>query len=968
MKNCPSVVGAVVEALVDTGARYNVFGKRVIPFTTPTQRIARIKTPFAKNPKHVRFGKLRSEVTDSNGAVKEIELEGLLDPSSDLILLKPDECRLGNAGGICTIGETDIPTKVCDEMHLVQLNVNQEPANKLNNAEVLKRLNVDVNAAPDRPYELLIKDGVQQLHEKLLHPCSTRLMWTLRFIGLTMTEDQVASAVGPCSLCIERNAIRKNIFHPIGGVETIPVRFCQTIACDIGYISPVSVAGHKYISVIRCTSTGFIFCKPIKELREATAHVMEIVNTVGKNLQSIYTDHGTNYLPLDVMLRDRGITHVKVPVDSDESNGNAEVAIREVKKLLATALKVFRLRRGLWSHLLAAVCTAHNLTVSNGQVPPAFYYYDNFDWKYYLLLPSDICAYVTQKKMLSTTFKTQRRKFVGYVSSKVCDVLHYNECTDKLALQEVHVRNLHAFPRGEKQDRDVELFENTEAELRSDDAPEDEETGMVMSVQRADEDELDVVAAISSMKARTGTKEEVDLGLFQSAVDEEMQKLKEYEVLEEGNPGNNRVIPTTWVYTWKEEDGNYKPKARIAVRGDLTNKTDELFTPLPSANIRRLMMLVGLHFETNMAVVDVKSAFLNVPLPEEVYIKIFGKVFKLRKALYGLRNAPKLFIEYLCDLLTKRGYTCLSPGVFVKDNSYLLSYVDDILVMSKNLHQAVKELQEIIRCGDACPVTAKDWTRYVGWDLQLHSSKAMSLSMTSFLRSLDDYQVRGVLTARDFQQGMVEDQSLKPTQLSLLGKVGWLSTLYPSMGFAFSHLASQPPSGKLVKTLEKILRDAKHGRLQHLQLCAAKEYQLILWVDASYNNQTNQARLGMIVQLVPEGTEVDEHTNVVFHKSIKDKRLHRSTLSAELSAACEGVSIMETLRKILVLLPISRRIIKSDSRTLVEALKSKRCKDGYSVGRLEYLLQCMADSSIEIQWCPTTEQRADRLTKFIPME
>jgi hypothetical protein len=38
---------------------------------------------------------------------------------------------------------------------------------------------------------------------------------------------------------------------------------------------------------------------------------------------------------------------------------------------------------------------------------------------------------------------------------------------------------------------------------------------------------------------------------------------------------------------------------------------------------------------------DVKSAFLNGDLKEEVYVHKEGKVLRLRKALYGLRQAPR---------------------------------------------------------------------------------------------------------------------------------------------------------------------------------------------------------------------------------------------------------------------------------------------------------------------------------------
>jgi hypothetical protein len=60
---------------------------------------------------------------------------------------------------------------------------------------------------------------------------------------------------------------------------------------------------------------------------------------------------------------------------------------------------------------------------------------------------------------------------------------------------------------------------------------------------------------------------------------------------------------------------------------------------------------------------DVKSAFLNGPLSEEVYVeqppdfedpKRHNHVYKLRKALYGLKQAPRAWYKCLKDFLLKK--------------------------------------------------------------------------------------------------------------------------------------------------------------------------------------------------------------------------------------------------------------------------------------------------------------------------
>ena len=64
--------------------------------------------------------------------------------------------------------------------------------------------------------------------------------------------------------------------------------------------------------------------------------------------------------------------------------------------------------------------------------------------------------------------------------------------------------------------------------------------------------------------------------------------------------------------------------------------------------------------------IDVKSAFLNGYLQEEVYVKqppgfentIYpDHVYKLDKALYGLKQAPRAWYDRLCTFLLTHGYT-----------------------------------------------------------------------------------------------------------------------------------------------------------------------------------------------------------------------------------------------------------------------------------------------------------------------
>ena len=96
---------------------------------------------------------------------------------------------------------------------------------------------------------------------------------------------------------------------------------------------------------------------------------------------------------------------------------------------------------------------------------------------------------------------------------------------------------------------------------------------------------------------------------------------------------------------------------------------------------------------------DVKTAFLNEDLNEEIYMeepKGFSapgqnkKVSKLVKSLYGLKQAPKQWHEKFDNAMLSNGFRIneCDKCVYVKDidrgYAILCLYVDDILIVSSN--------------------------------------------------------------------------------------------------------------------------------------------------------------------------------------------------------------------------------------------------------------------------------------------
>lgn len=144
-------------------------------------------------------------------------------------------------------------------------------------------------------------------------------------------------------------------------------------------------------------------------------------------------------------------------------------------------------------------------------------------------------------------------------------------------------------------------------------------------------------------------------------------------------------------------------KARLVARGfsqEYLTDYNETFAPV--ARIASFRFIISFANQFNLLVhhMDVKTAFLNGELKEEIYMKIpdgvIGKdnyVCKLNKSLYGLKQAARCWFEVFERSLKEEGFqhSAVDRCIYVLDrgdiriNIYVVLYVDDlVIVCAKN--------------------------------------------------------------------------------------------------------------------------------------------------------------------------------------------------------------------------------------------------------------------------------------------
>ncbi|GKD69253.1 putative ribonuclease H-like domain-containing protein, partial [Tanacetum coccineum] len=156
------------------------------------------------------------------------------------------------------------------------------------------------------------------------------------------------------------------------------------------------------------------------------------------------------------------------------------------------------------------------------------------------------------------------------------------------------------------------------------------------------------------------------------AMQEELHEFKRFEVWElVPCPDKVLVITLKWIYKIKldEMGGIRKNKARLVARGYRQEEAidfEESFAPVARLDAIRIFLAYVAHMNMIVYQMDVKTAFLNGILREEVYVSQpdgfvdqdnLNHVYKLKKALYRLKQAPRAWYDLLSKFLLSQEFS-----------------------------------------------------------------------------------------------------------------------------------------------------------------------------------------------------------------------------------------------------------------------------------------------------------------------
>jgi len=183
-------------------------------------------------------------------------------------------------------------------------------------------------------------------------------------------------------------------------------------------------------------------------------------------------------------------------------------------------------------------------------------------------------------------------------------------------------------------------------------------------------------------------------------------------------PVGKRAVGCKWVFTMKQTPEGKVDRYKARLVAKCYSQTygidyDETFAPVAKMGTVRMLISCAANFGWPLHQLDVKNAFLHGNLEEEVYMEVppgcsnkqtIGKVCKLKKSLYGLKQSPRAWFDRFRRAVCDMGYSQCSGDhtVFYRHKgpyiTILAVYVDDIVITGDDVEE-IRGLKEKARKG-----------------------------------------------------------------------------------------------------------------------------------------------------------------------------------------------------------------------------------------------------------------------------
>ncbi|WJX60656.1 hypothetical protein P8452_45840 [Trifolium repens] len=849
----------------------------------------------------------------------------------------------------------------------------------------------------------------------------------------------VITPVETCTTCLlgkqPRDSFKNHL--PMRSNEVLNV-----VHSDIcGPIDVLSTGGNKYFLTfvdefsrmtwlyhIKVKSEAFDVFKKFKALVEKQS---------GKSIKVLRTDDGGEYTSTEFenYCKEKGIIHEVTAPYTPQHNGLAERRNRSILNVARSMVKQKQLPRRFWGEAVSTAVYILNRSPTNrlvdkvpeevwSKVKPSVSHLKVFGSLCYKHIPD-----VKRKKLDD---KSEAMILVGYHRTGAYRL--YNPITDKVEIsRDVKViendnwdwkqksaskkayevdldddsaqnnepatfvnenhgtgldEDMHTSSDGDDKTLPTRPQRNIQMPRRLADceiAPDNvvnNEGEIVHYAMLADTEPLDVKAALKSK-------------VWKEAMNEELRSIEKNKTWDLCNlPSDKKAIDVKWVYKAKQnpEGKIIKYKARLVAKGFLQRQGldyDEVFSPVARHETIRLVIALACSRRWPLFHLDVKSAFLNGPLEEDVYVKqppgfeLKGKedkVLKLHKALYGLKQAPRAWNKRIDNFLVMQGFRKCSVeyGVYVKksDDKHMLIiclYVDDLLVTGSSLIE-IKNFKSQMQSEFEMTDLGK-LTYFLGMEL-LETSRGIILHQAKYdkeiLRKFEMIDCNSSVTPADTKGKIENDDTSEAVDSTmfrqLVGSLRYLCQSRPDISYAVGYISrfmSKPLKSHFLaaKRILRYINGTVHYGVLFPYSSNRETLELVGFSDADWCGDKIERKSTSGYLFKFQGAPVSwcsKKQSVIALSSCEAEYVAGSLASCQANWLQSLLSEMGIIEDITVVLNLDNKSAINLAKNPISHGKSKHIET-----RFHFLRDQVSKGKLKLEFCSSEDQQADILTKVV---
>ena len=487
-----------------------------------------------------------------------------------------------------------------------------------------------------------------------------------------------------------------------------------------------------------------------------------------------------------------------------------------------------------------------------------------------------------------------------------------------------------------------------------------------------------------------------------AAMTKEMKSMQHFGVFEEVDVDKvpaellDKAISTRWVKV-RKTDGTLR--TRLVVRGytqEVADK-DETFASTPSLTTLRLLLTLAVAKGWSVSTGDISTAFLHANVEGDFYVipplEFYpeGKtLWRLRKALYGLKHSPKLWQSHFASVMEKNNFRRMKsdPNLYVHNTKqlYVLAYVDDLMFFGSEVDVSalVQDLQKDLLLKMTGTLNENQSVIFLGRNLK-RTSTFISVGMSpayidNMLELYGLEQCRSSLApGTDTLRKQLDSEPLSAEDHKrfrrVVGQLLWLSSVRPDIMFATKELSRglSSPTSQHESKAKHLLRYLSGTRdfAQRLQptLSLSPQHKAIdvnIFVDSDWAGCHDTRRSTSGVSLFVLGANILSHSRTQATVAL-------SSGEAELYAIGSGTADALFIKSLVEESAIFQRAnlcVFTDSnvgKSIASRFGASR-KTKHVELRFLYVQELISSGMVRIKKILGTLSPADILTKYVPKE